>query len=146
MDYQTLKTEIETGPLAAECAGRSDKEIADILSAVNYQIVKSRFITARSMLAELPDAATILDKLEATSSAIPAVKWAMVYIKGEGGIDIGHPGTITQMDGLAQAGIITVEEATAVKNMALAPASRAEVIGLGSVTYGDVSIALRGNF
>ena len=32
MDYAALKTEIDTGPLAAECVGQSDDNIAAILT------------------------------------------------------------------------------------------------------------------
>jgi hypothetical protein len=137
MDYLKLKIEISS----AEYAGKSDDQVAAILNDPRLQAVRSRFITARSMLAELPSAAVILDKLEAAAAIISAVKWAMVYLKGDTGIDVGHPGTIAQLDALAAAGVLSSDEAAAVKNMALQPASPAELLGLGTVSYNDVNIA-----
>jgi len=146
MDYLTLKTEIESGPLAVECAGQGDIEIATILNNRRYQMVASRFVSARTILAELVDGAAILDKLSIAAASVSSVKWAMSYLSGETGIDIGHPGTIGQIDMLAYAGILTADDATALKRMAFVPASRAEIIGLGAVTAGDVSRALRGPY
>lgn len=141
MNYHVLKIEIESGPLAAECAGKSDDEIADILNEPRFMAVKSRFITARTMLAELPGAGVILDKLESVASSVPEVKWSMKYLTGETGIDVGHPGTIAQIDALSAGGVLTMAEAESLKNMALQPASRAELAGLGVVSYNDVNKA-----
>lgn len=141
MNYQVLRTELITDPLAIGYAGKSDDEVTDLLNALSYSKIKPRFITARSMLAEIPTAAQILDKLEATATSISSVKWAMFYLKGEGGIDIGHPATIAQLDDLVTYSILTNDEATAVKNMAIQPASRAEILGLDPVNYNDVNMA-----
>jgi len=146
MDYQKLKQEIDSGPLAAECVGKTDTEIAELLNAMTGQMVQTRFITARTILAELPDAANILDKLDAVAANIPSVKWAMRYLIGETGIDIGHPGTRQQIEALQTAGVLTADEATGLLNMAVFPASRTEIIGLGAVSAGDVSRAQRGPY
>jgi hypothetical protein len=144
MDYQKLKEEIETGPLAMDLLGRTDAEIAALLNERTATAVQSRFVTGRTILAEIADGADILDALEAASAVIPAVKWAMLYLKGETGIDIGYPSTRAQLDALAVAQVLTTNQAEALKDMALLPASRVEIIGLPSVSYGDVSRALRG--
>jgi hypothetical protein len=144
MDYQKLKEEIETGPLALDLLGRTDAEVAALLNERTATSVQSRFVTGRTILAEIADGAAILDALEAASAVIPAVKWAMLYLKGETGIDIGYPSTRAQLDALAVAQVLTPTQAEALKDMALLPASRAEIIGLPSVSYGDVSRALRG--
>lgn len=133
-----LKEEIAAHP---EWAELSDNEIADLLNAKTQTSIQPRFITARSILAEIADGAAILDKLDATAALVPAVKWAMLYLKGETGIDVGYPSTRDQLDGLAQAGILTAAQAEEVKTMALQPISRAEQLGLGSVSYNDVNAA-----
>lgn len=144
MNYHALKDEIESGPLAQECSGKSDGEIADILNDRRFAGVKSRFVTARTILAEVPGGAAILDKLEAAAPAIPDLKWAMRFIAGETGIDIGHAGTRANLEALAATGVITADEALALLQMAYTAMSRAEIAGIGTITHQDVAQALRG--
>jgi hypothetical protein len=138
MDYQALKAEIDAHP---EWVGFSDNAIADLLNAKTLTSVQSRFVTARSILAEIADGAAILDALESASAMVPAVKWAMVYLKGETGVDVGYPSTRAQLDALVAGGVLTEAQAEAVKGMALLPSSQAEFLGLGSISYNDVNVA-----
>lgn len=146
MNYQLLSHEIAAGPLADELAEKTDTEMAAILNDQRFSTVRERFITARTILAELgPEiGAGVLDKMEAASANISALKWAMRFLIGETGIDIGHAGTRSQIEAMAAGGVIATDEAAALLNMAVAPASRAEIIGLGTVTYSDVSRAISG--
>lgn len=144
MDYAALHAELETGPLSAECTGKSDAEIADMMNASRFPGVRSRFISARTILAELADGAVILDKLEAAAPGIPPLKWAMRFLSGETGIDIGHAGTRTNIEMLEAGGILNDAERDALLAMAACTVSRAEVAGFGTITPGDVSRALRG--
>lgn len=146
MDYAALRNEIESGPLAAECTGGTDKEIAAILSRRDISAPCERFVSARTILAEVPGGAAILDKLEAVATSIPDVKWAMKFLQTETGIDVGHATTRAQIDALVTAGVLTEFEGAALKNMALKTCSRAEIAGFGTVTPGDVSRALRGPY
>lgn len=146
MDYSALKTEIETGPLAAECAGGADESIATILNRSDIPTVCGRFVSARTILAEVSAGAAILDKLEAVAATIPDVKWAMKFLQTETGIDVGHATTQAQIDALVVAGILNETEGGALKNLALKACSRAEIAGFGTVTAGDVSRALRGPY
>ncbi len=57
------------------------------------------------------------------------------------GIDVGHANTRTLLDALVPA-VLTQVEADLIKNMAVQPASRAEVLGLGYVFQHDVQAAL----
>lgn len=141
MNYQALKTEILTGPLAAELVGKSDNEISDVLNDMRYTAVKSRFITVRTMLAELAGTGAIIDKLDVAAASIPEVREALRYLRGETGIDVGHPGTIAQLDALVAGGVLTNDEAESVKAMAMQPISRAELLGWQPVNYNDVNIA-----
>lgn len=146
MDYAALRAEIDTGPLAAECAGGADESIATILNRSDIPTVFSRFVSARTILAEVPAGATILDKLEAAATTIPDVKWAMKFLQTETGIDVGHATTRAQIDALVSAGILAETEGAALKNLALKACSRAKIAGFGTVTAGDVSRALRGPY
>lgn len=148
MDYQVLKTEIETGPLASECVGQSDDVVAAILNDKRYTATKERYVTARTVLAELGATigAAILDKLEAAATQSSPVKWMLKFLTQDSGLDVGQAETQGCIDALAIAGVLTTNEATALKGMALRACSRAEITGFGAVTAGDVSRALRGPY
>ena len=143
MDYQALKTEIETGPLAAECVGQSDDAVAAILNDNRYTATKECYVTARTVLAELgaTTGAAILDKLESAATQSSPVKWMLKFLTQDSGLDVGQTETQGCIDALALAGVLTTDEATALKSMALLPTSRAEIIGFGSVSYNDVNKA-----
>lgn len=143
MDYTALKTEIETGPLATECAGQSDDAVAAILNDQRYMATKERYVTARTVLAELgaTAGAAILDKLEAASAQSSPVKWMLRFLTQDSGLDVGQTETQGCIDALAIAGVLTADEATALKSMALMPTSRAEILGFGPVSYNDVNKA-----
>jgi len=103
----TLLEEIIAGGFDLE--NRDDGAIASALS-LNRTKQVSRFVTARTVLAECPDGSTILDKLEAAGQQISAVKWAMVFLLQDGGLDIGHPRTLGMVDQLALGQILTQSE------------------------------------
>ena len=63
------------------------------------------------------------------------------FLTQDSGLDVGQTETQGCIDALAVAGVMTTGEATALKNMALLPTSRAEIIGFGSVSYNDVNKA-----
>ena len=143
MDYAALKTEIDTGPLATECVGQSDDNIAAILNDPRYMATKERYVTARTVLAELgaTAGAAILDKLEAASAQSSPVKWMLRFLTQDSGLDVGQTETQGCIDALAIAGVLTADEAAALKSMALLPTSRAEILGFGSVSYNDINKA-----
>jgi hypothetical protein len=111
--------------------------VVELLNAYTETKVKTRLITARGILSDYPGgpvgAATVLDKLEAAAPNVPALKWAWKFITAEG-IDIGHAATQGMLDTLATANVLTTTEATNLKALALQPASRAEVLGLPTIT------------
>ena len=143
MDYAALKTEIETGPLATECAGQSDDTVAAILNDKRYTATGERYVTARTVLAELgaTTGAAILDKLEAASAQSSPVKWMLKFLTQDSGLDVGQTETQGCIDALAIAGVLTDDEAAALKSLALLPTSRAEILGFGSVSYNDINKA-----
>jgi hypothetical protein len=128
----TLKDEILAGGF--DLQNRDDGAIAAALSVGRTKIT-SRFVTARAVLAECENGATILDKLEAASAQISAVKWAMKFLQQEGGIDVAHPRTLGMIDQLEAGGVLTQTEADELKGMAVQP---------DPVTSQDVTHALEG--
>jgi hypothetical protein len=111
--------------------------VVDLLNAKTETKYKSRMITARGILSDYPGgpaaAAVVLDKLETAAPSIPALKWALGFLKTSDGLDIGHPATQGMIDQLSP-GAIDPEEAEHLKSLALQPASRAEVLDLPTVT------------
>lgn len=111
--------------------------VVDLLNALTETKAKTRMITARGILSDYPGgpaaAAVVLDKLEAAAPSISALKWAFGFLKTTDGLDIGNPATQGMIDQLSP-GVINAEEAGHLKSLALQPASRAEVLGLSTVT------------
>ena len=142
----TLRDELLNDPLGRGYAAlRSNAPglLADMLNAPVYSMHKERFISARGVLAAHGAAgATILDKLEAASTSVSMIKWALAFMKTDSGIDVGHANTRSMLDQLASAGVLTTAEATMIKDMALQPASRADILGLPYVREADIRAAL----
>jgi hypothetical protein len=140
----SLQQELTTDPLGRgyqqfvpDCPGT----LCDMLNAMSYSMPKTKFVTARGLLAEHGIAgAQILDKLEAAAASNSAVKWAMKFITADG-IDVGHSTTRSLLDQLVGT-VLTQTECDLLKFMAVQPASRAEVLGLGYVQEHNVRAAL----
>jgi hypothetical protein len=141
MDLAALKNEIDTDPTTKGYAAHlpaAPGHVVDLLNAQTERMVKSRYVTARTVLAECAEGAVILDTLEAIGNQISAVKWAMKFLGQEGGLDVGNAATQGMLDQLEGGGLLTVEQATALKNLGSLPASRGEILGLGRVTEQDL--------
>lgn len=137
----TLATELKTDPLGLGYASYlpgDPQHVVDILTTQDYAMVKSRFITARTVLAECDDGAAILDGLVAASASISAVKWALTFLSQDSGLDVGHPRTQTMIGELSQGGALTAEQAGQLKALAVQPASRADVLGIPAPTARDI--------
>lgn len=152
MDHAALATELAEPQYASYLPDDLEPVLA-LLNAPSTTLVKPRFITARTVLAELGGPGAVsLDKLEAFIAAAPpagaeqlhsAMKWALRFLTSEGGLDIGHANSQAMLDGLALVGVLTSGEAAALKALASQPASRAEVLfGVGArVTVADIRAA-----
>ena len=140
-----LSDELNNDPLArgyAQYIPDNPGALAQMMNAADYTMVKTKFVTARGVLAEYGEAgASVLDKIDAAGASDSAVKWAMKFVTSEPGIDVGHPTTRSLLNGMVPA-VLTQAEADMLLNMAIQPASRADVLGLGYVTAADVQTAL----
>ena len=125
-----LRKEILARPdCAAAVAARELDTIAALVSAGRLS-VQSRFVTARTVLAECGMlGASILDALEAAAAGNSAVKWAVRFLGQDSGINVGDPTTQYMIDQLAEGGVLTPDQASALKNLAVqpAPVSRLDV-------------------
>lgn len=117
-------------------------KVTELLNQYTESAIKSRYITARTVLSSCVNGATILDKLEAAAANSTPVKWALKFIADSAGLDVGHPATQSMIDQLVTGSVLTVDEGNSLKTLAMQPASRAEVLGFGRVTEEDLRIAL----
>lgn len=147
MNLTELKTELVNDPAvlgyAQLIAAGDDTALAAILGLLNtptYTVVKKRIITALGILDACEGgpmaAAAILDKLETAAASIPALKWVMRAINGNG-IDIGSAGAQGMLDLLSATiggNVLTTTEAGRLKTLGQGLGSRAEVVwGTGTV-------------
>ena len=128
MTAQQIRDAIAADPAMQALAApgvRNDGEIARRLS-IGRTRVQSRLISERGVMSQYaggPLAAdALLTKLETfAASGAPGsgpVKRALKFLGAEAGLDIGDPTMRAQLDALAAAGVITVEEATHLKALA----------------------------
>jgi hypothetical protein len=105
MNYAALRAEILTSERAANYAPHvvtndmpkqnafpKDQAIADILNAQSGTRLIERYINAVALMAELGAAtgAAILEKLDTAKQAVPPLKWALLALQSERGINVGH--------------------------------------------------------
>jgi hypothetical protein len=104
-------------------------------------------ITARGILSDYPTgpaaAAALLDKLETATAAVPALKWAFGFLKTSEGLDIGHAATQGMIDQLATGGVISAQEATNLKALALHSKNRSEILFGKQTTAHDIAFTVR---
>ena len=128
-----LRDEILDDPLGIGYESMTDGELEASLNAKTRSRIVSRFITARTILAECADGATILDKLEAAASVSSPVKWAMRFLTQEGGLDVGHPNTLAMIGQLVAGGVLTQAEGDSLKVLPVQVCSRAEELGVSAI-------------
>lgn len=164
VNIQALQEELQTDPLNlgyAQYIPHSPGWVAALINAPNLLLVKEKYVTVRTLLAELGVlGAVIAEKLSTfgNSSTVYeieeiqglkiATKWAMKFIDSDGqGLDLGHPNTQNMIDGLVGASVLTNTEGAALKALAMQPASRAEqLFGLGTnISLVELAEALNGN-
>lgn len=112
----------------------TDQQVSDDLNQ-SVAVINSAsvFVTARTLYAELgPVAAeTILAKLEAASASNAIVKRVNAWLlPSEAGVDLANASTRGQLDALAQAGVLTSDEAASVKALGESLVSKGEQLGL----------------
>ena len=129
----TLTEELANDPLGIGYESMTDGELEASLNAKTRSRIVSRFITARTILAECADGATILDKLEAAASVSSPVKWAMRFLTQEGGLDVGHPNTLAMIGQLVAGGVLTQAEGDSLKVLPVQVCSRAEELGVSAI-------------
>lgn len=147
----TLRDELVNDPLARGYSTLLPDQpgvVADSLNRRDRTAVRSRIVTARTVIAEIgPSGAVALWKLRAFGLQAQALQggdpqafalavcvwWAVEFLTGEG-VDVGHVQAQQLIAACVGAGVLTASEADALKALAVQPVSRADELGLSPVT------------
>lgn len=122
-----------------------DSSIAAIFNMPTGTRLIERFENAIGIMHSLGavTGAAILEKLDQAKSQIPALKWAMLAMNSDRGVNLGDIETQQMLDALVVANVLTQAEAESVKSLAIQPSSLAYQVVGQPITAADVSIALR---
>jgi hypothetical protein len=138
-----LKTEITSGPLATELAplvaAGDDGQIAAILNDKRY--TRTERVMLRDIVRYLLDNGawlTIVDKASDTTPS-QAKNAARNFVEVQKmpfleSLDMSKPSSQGMLSALVGAGVMTAAHQTAITNMGVIPASRAELVGMGTAT------------
>jgi hypothetical protein len=146
----SLLTELQTDPAAlgyaTPLAAGNDEVVASLLNNRQFTVPGTRIITARGILSDYPGgpsaAAALLDKLNTAAPNVSALKWAWMFITGDG-LDIGSLATQGMLDTLATNGVITTTEATNLKALGMTSKSRSEILFGGQTQPDEVARTVR---
>jgi hypothetical protein len=140
-ELSALAAEIKNDPAGLGYAAHlpfDPVRVVDLINMPTYTMLKTRYVTARTILAECADGAALLDALQAAAANVSAVKWMMTFLQQDSGMDAGHPKTQANIDELVAAGMLSSAFGAELKNIALQPASRAEIINVPAPTARDI--------
>lgn len=143
MDYAALTPLVAAIDL--DTPGLSSAEVAARLNAPTEIEIYERFVTARTLLAELGpvQAEAILSALEAAAQQNALLARVLEWLTdpSKGGLDVGHSHTRSVIDSLVAASVLTGAQAAAVKAMAERTVSLAAKAGLPPIDPAHVQSA-----
>lgn len=121
MTPDELFAEIQSRNLLVPPAERDDGHIASVLSEGRTKIVDRNIDIGDVLTAIGPEAgANFLDNLESIAASSPVIKWTLTLLKA-GTLNIGLEVVRTNIDNLVTASVLTAEQGTALKNLAVVP-------------------------
>lgn len=113
--------------------------VVDMINAQTERMAQERWVTGLTILSECSDLGpSIVRKLKAASLQDAVVEIAWHRLLGPTGLNINDAATLANIDGMVQAGTLVEAEAGQLKTLAIQPASRAQLLGLPSVTLYDL--------
>ena len=122
----------------------TDEEVLAWCNEPSITRNKDYYATTRSLMGDLGPtmADIILSKLETVASSDSVLKRVVDMLSpSQGGINLGNPHTIAQIDALVVATVLTVEEGDALKSLGEEVVSPAVNAGLGVVKLGHIEEA-----
>ncbi len=145
MDFQKLRNELINDPLGRGYASMSDVQAADNLNTKNRQILEN--LPAKELLLWAADQGRFQkiradDEKTQNSNALRSAAGAMVVvIRAYQDVDPRDSRWNTLLDFLVTSGTLTQGDKDALVIAATITRSRAEELGLGYITPGDVQAA-----
>lgn len=118
----SIRERILTRPDLAQA--RAARDIDALAAGLNQQpalALTTRYVTARTILAECAGGAEILAALDAAAAGSTPVKYAVQFLGQNSGLNVGDAATQAMIDALTPA-VLTQEQADAVKALAMLPA------------------------
>lgn len=111
---------------------RAARDLDALVAGLNAQAaltLQPRFVTMRTITSECDDANGVVTALIKAAAVIPVMAEMLAFLRSDSGMDVGHPRAQAQLDAMATAGILSPDQAQALKNLALQPriVSRTEV-------------------
>ena len=142
MSY-TLRNELTTDPDARGYASMTDAEAAADLNTPRITQLRERFVDARTVyvLFGPADGEAALQAFETVAETNPVIKRTLNWMNpDQRGVDVGLPAVRAMIDQLTP-GVFSTEQAAALKEEGEQSISRAQQLGLGTATEGDVQRA-----
>ncbi len=133
---QPLFAELTTDPEKRGYAAMTTEQAAADLNDPRYVTLSERMISERTLFAVLgaERATAVLDALEAMPDRVMARIYRMLTDVSAGGVDISLAEARGMIDQFAAGGLMTAEEASAIKAMAETKTSRAQQLGYSEIT------------
>ena len=101
------------------------------LNAAPVKVLSTRYVNAQNILSECVDGADIISRLNGAASTNSTVKYVMLTLVQDKGLNVGDPTMQTLFDTLATGlvPVLTASQAAQLKNLAMLPqmVSRADV-------------------
>jgi len=112
--------------LAALIPARLNRDLDALAAGLNAapaKVLSTRYINAQNILSECADGADIISRLNGAASTNSTVKYAMLTLVQDKGLNVGDPTIQSLFDSLT-AGLVpvlTASQATQLKNLAMLP-------------------------
>ncbi len=133
---QPLFTELTTDPEGRGYVLMTVEQVVADLNNPRYVTLSERMISERTLFAVLgaERATAVLDALEAMPDRVMQRICRMLTEVSSGGVDIALPEARGMIDQFAAGGLLTGNEAEAIKSLAETKTSRAQQIGYNEIT------------
>jgi len=135
-NLQPLLAELTADPEGRGYAALTPEQVAEDFNEPRYVTLSERMISERTLFAVLgaERATAVLDALEAMTDRVMQRICRMLTDVSAGGVDIALPEARGMIDQFAASGLLTADEATAIKALAETHQSRAQQIGYREIT------------
>lgn len=140
MNYADLESEITNDPAGLGYAGKTDKQIADLLNQKQYD--GDYDATFKTIISQLGTAVCdrLINSMTAAGQSSPSVQRVLNALDNGVPVNIGDPVTHLLLDSFAdnESLPLTTDDATELKGLSANMRSRADVLGFPEIRGYDV--------